>query len=193
MEIGRKGWGWPNYIRAVNYKNLRFITFSATDPFFFLHEEASPVSCVSIDRQREKTCEVKGDTVTLSFSHHYRVQSSHKTLEVIFVLFCAACLDNLLFQIFTYFVSVFAESPSTPHPSNPVVIKSLTWMVQGYGYLEVWDTFMAADFGLKKSTAGRLRQQWRGWSVGVRMWKNGKGCCGRRVGERFSLIIVRYC
>lgn len=89
----------------------------------------------SHDTEREKTCEVKGDTVTLSFSHHYRLQSSHKTLEVIFVLFCAACLDNLLFQIFTYFVSVFAESPSTPHPSNPVVIKSLTWMAQGYGYL----------------------------------------------------------
>lgn len=183
MEIGRKGWGWPNYIRAVNYKNLRFITFNATDPFFFLHEEASPVSCVSIDRQREKTCEVKGDTVTLSFSHHYRLQSSHKTLEVIFVLFCAACLDNLLFQIFTYFVSVFAESPSTPHPSNPVVIKSLTWMVQGYGYFEVWDTFMAADFGLKKIHSREVEatmKRLKCWSKNVKKWKGMLWKTGRR-------------
>lgn len=37
---------------------------------------------------------------------------------------------------------------------NPLAIKSLTWMVRSYGYLEMWDISIAAEFGLHNSQLG---------------------------------------
>lgn len=59
--------------------------------------------------------------------------------------------------------------------SNPQAIKSLTWMVRSYGYLEIWDISIAAEFGLHNP-------QWGGWQ-----WKgdnerggwSGRGQRGR--------------
>ncbi len=43
------------------------------------------------------------------------------------------------------------DSQGLIQPPNPQAIKSLTRMVLSYGYLEIWDISIAAEFGLHKS------------------------------------------
>lgn len=43
------------------------------------------------------------------------------------------------------------DSQGLIQQSNPQAIKSLTWMVRSYGYLEIWDISTAAEFGLHNS------------------------------------------
>ena len=45
-------------------------------------------------------------------------------------------------------------SPRVNPAPNPQAIKSLTWMLQSYGYLEIWDISIDAKFGLRNSQQG---------------------------------------
>ncbi len=49
------------------------------------------------------------------------------------------------------------DSQGLIQPSNLQAIKSLTWMAQSYGYLEIWNISIAAEFGLHNSQQGGLQ------------------------------------